>query len=316
MTTEANILLTCVGRKSYLVGIFERSERLGTLVAVDSDEEATIQFHAPHFHTVPQVVSDPQAYADALLELCEDYDIDCVVPQNDLDLVELADARERFRASGVEVTGAPPETARAVRDKIAMADWAAEHDLNYPQTWRPSEVPDDALPVIVKSRRGQGSAALDEIEDPEVLARLDGDEVVAQRMLPGAEYNLDILARRDGRVVSVVPKKKLEMRYGATHKARSVDDPELVELGVKVGAAVGHVGAIDVDVMVDEAGRRHVIDINPRVGGGFPFTSIYCPEYVDALLAVAAGDAPTPFLGEYEANRRVDREFRYFETDG
>jgi carbamoyl-phosphate synthase large subunit len=305
--------LTCVGRKSYLVDIFGQSDRLGTLVAVDSDPEANIQFHAPHFATVPQVVSEPEAYAEALLELCETHDIDCIIPQNDLDLVALADVREDFRRQGVEITGAGPEVARAVRDKLQMADWMADQGLAYPKTWRPDETPSDAFPVIVKSRFGQGSAGLQTVDDRAELAGLDGDEVVAQQMAPGTEYNLDILCRRDGEVVSVVPKEKLEMRYGSTHKAESVDRPDLVELGVEVGEAVGHVGAIDVDVMVGADDTLQVIDINPRVGGGFPFTSFFCPAYVDALLAIAGGESPEPFLGDYEAGRRVDREFRYFE---
>ena len=314
MSRAVNVLLTCVGRKSYLVGILENSSRLGTLVAVDSDQDATIQYHAPRFEVVPKVVSDPDAYLDALLDLCERRSIDCVIPQNDLDLVELADARDRFTKRGILLAGASSDVTRAVRDKLRMVDWMEEHDLPYPKTWKASEAPAEELPAIVKSRLGQGSARLERASEPSDLEGLDDREVVVQRMVDGTEYNLDILRTKEGRVVSVVPKRKLEMRWGATHKAESIDSDELIDLGIRVGQATGHVGSIDVDVMISErTGESWVIDINPRVGGGFPFTSHFCPEYVDALLAICGGEEPAAFLGDYRPDVRVDREFRYFE---
>ena len=315
MSDNVNALLTCVGRKSYLVGMFERSERLGTLVAVDSDAAATVQYHAPHFRAVPAVIDDADAYVAALLELCEEFDIDCILPQNDLDLVQLADARGRFRDAGVEVAGAPAEVARSVRDKLEMAKWMDEQGLPYPDTWLPSQVPPETFNFIVKSRSGQGGAGFTPSPTRQSLGDLDEDAYVAQQKITGVEYNLDILRSRGGEVVSVVPKRKIEMRWGATHKAESVEAPELVELGVEVGRATGHVGSIDVDVMVSEkTGEMWVIDINPRVGGGYPFTTHFCEDFTDALLAVCAGEEPDPFLGEYRRGVRVDREFRYFET--
>jgi len=316
MQSAVDVALTCVGRKSYLVGIFEQSNRLGTLAAVDANPEANIQFYADEFRVVPPVVDEPEAYVDSLVEFCEELDLDCIVPQNDLDLIVVAEARERFREHGIEVAGAPAPVTRAVGDKREMVEWMERHGLAYPRTWSPSEVPDSALPVVVKARRGQGAARFDTVRDPERLEELDPEQMVAQSQIDGIEYNLDILRSAAGEVVSVVPKRKLEMRNGATDKARSVEAPDLLELGCRIGRATEHVGSIDVDVMVDpETERAWVIDINPRVGGGFPYTSRYAPRYVDALLAICNGENPEPFVGEYRRGVRIDREFRYFEVD-
>lgn len=316
MQPQVDIVVTCAGRKSYLVEIFGRSDRMGTLAAVDADPDATIQYHAPEFRLVPPVVSEPEAYIDSLVEIGDELDIDCIVPQNDLDLVAIAEARNEFLEHGIRVAGAPASVTRAVGDKLHMADWMERHDLPYPQTWRPSKTPEQALPVVVKARRGQGSARLEKVDQRRKLEGLDPKQVVAQPMVEGTEYNLDILRTSEGEIVSVVPKEKLEMRNGATNKARSVDSSELVELGRKIGRATEHVGSIDVDVMVEaETGRTWVLDINPRIGGGFPYTNRYCSRYVDALLAICAGEAPDPFIGEYRPGVRVDREFRYFEVE-
>ncbi len=309
------MLLTCVGRKSYLVPIFESSAHLGQLVAVDADPDAAIRYHVDHFHAAPPVVTEPEAYIERLLELARSHHVDWIIPQNDLDVIELAEARPRFRAHDIEVAGADAETVRIVEDKYQCRQWMEKHDLPYPTTWAGGELETHDGSVVVKPRYGHGSKGVEVRKEGDV-SDLEGTDYVVQPELRGAEYNLDILRAPRGGVLSVVPKRKLEMRWGATHMARSVEAPELVELGVAIGEAVGHVGSIDVDVMADRSGENYqVIDINPRVGGGFPFTYHVCPRYVETLVDVCRGQSVESFLGDYESGVRIHREFEYRVVD-
>ena len=61
----------------------------------------------------------------------------------------------------------------------------------------------------------------------------------------------------------------------------------------RLGDAIGHLGPIDVDVMLTGDGPV-VLDINARTGGGFPFTASFCPQYVDAILQIALGGSHGP----------------------
>lgn len=241
--------------------------------------------------------------------------IDWIIPQNDLDVLELAEARPRFRAHDIEIAGADAETVRIVEDKYRIRRWMERHDLPYPTTWAGGALDTYDGSVVVKPRYGHGSKGV-EIRREGDVSDLEGETHVVQPELEGPEYNLDILRGPDAGVLSVVPKRKLEMRWGATHMARSVDSPELVDLGVAIGEAVGHVGAIDVDVMADRSeDDYYVIDINPRVGGGFPFTYHVCPAYVEALVDLCRGQSVDPFLGEYASDVRIHREFQYRPVD-
>ena len=131
-----------------------------------------------------------------------------------------------------------------------------------------------------------------------------------QEYLDGDEYNLDVLRDAHGQVVAVSVKQKLEMIGGSTDRAVSIRSPELCRLGARLADELCALGSIDVDV-IGSRGRAFVIDINPRLGGGFPFTATYGPRYVDLLLEVCLGRSVGPFFPDYEHGLLVCREHTY-----
>jgi carbamoyl-phosphate synthase large subunit len=300
---RANVLLTISGRKPYLVPILRRSARAGTIAAVDADPSATIRSFADRFREVPSV-ADEASYVSALLECAEAWSIDAVLPQNDIDLAPLARASEAFAERGVRVLGASAEVVDAMGDKLAAARFFESHSIPHvPTVLAPGEPP--SYPAIAKPRVGQGSVGLVRGLGPRDVSAL-APTLVVQPELAGEEHHLDILRTAAGTVVSVVPKRKLAMLHGSTDRAVSVRSERLVELGVALGAALGHVGSVDVDVMMTSDGPA-VLDVNLRLGGGFPMTAEACPRYVDALLAIAVGEEPLPFLGDYAIGVEVHR---------
>ena len=62
------------------------------------------------------------------------------------------------------------------------------------------------------------------------------------------------------------------MRSGETDKAITVNLPEVHEIGRIIGDALGHIGNLDVDIMQRADGTYCVLELNPRFGGGFPFS--------------------------------------------
>jgi len=112
----------------------------------------------------------------------------------------------------------------------------------------------------------------------------------------------------------VVVKRKLAMRDGSTDKAISVRDETLEALGTQLGHALELEGSADVDLFVTDSGPV-VIDVNPRVGGGFPFTAQICPSYVDGLLMIALRQSPG-HVASYAGGIEIHRETRYYRIPG
>lgn len=306
---RTNLLLTFSGRKSYVRDALARSPRAGALVCADADPDAPIRARAPHFAHVPRL-AEPVRYLGALEQLCKAHAIDALLPLNDADVCLLTSERERFAAAGSRVLGAPAETTAVLCDKLRAAAWLAERGFRTPETWLAR---DPAAPRrgarIAKERFGQGSQGFQLLEagaEPAALA----PSLVVQPFLDGRHFDLDVLRAPDGRVVSVVPKEKLESAGGTASKTRSLADPRLIDLGVALGEAVGHVGVIDVDVIAC-GDTLYVLEINPRLGGCFPFACLFCPELPDALLAIARGESPAPFLGAFRAGVLAFREWTF-----
>ena len=100
-----------------------------------------------------------------------------------------------------------------------------------------------------------------------------GDEyIMIQEKLTGKEFGLDVMNDLEGNNVAISVKQKLAMRAGETDKAITVDLPEVRDIGETIGHNLRHIGNLDVDIMQRANGDYCVLELNPRFGGGFPFS--------------------------------------------
>ena len=107
--------------------------------------------------------------------------------------------------------------------------------------------------------------------------------------MTGQEHGLDIINNLDGLYITTFVKRKLTMRAGETDRAVTVENAEIKQLGEKIGQNLGHIGNLDCDVMVGSKGLC-VLELNPRFGGGYPFSQIAGANIPAALIAWANGE--------------------------
>ena len=106
----------------------------------------------------------------------------------------------------------------------------------------------------------------------------------------------------NGNNVSVSVKQKLAMRAGETDKAVTRDLPEVREMGRKIGEALKHIGNLDVDIMQRANGEYCVLELNPRFGGGFPFSYEAGVNMPKAIINWVKGEPvdPAMLVPEYD----------------
>jgi len=291
-----NVLFTCAGRRTYLLKYFKENLSEGDkVVATDMQLSAPALQVADVKKQVPAVY-DPM-YIDITLDICKEQKIDALLCLNDLELPILAKNRASFESLGVKVIVSDPDVIDITFDKYKTAQWIELLGLNAPKTYVRLEDARKALaageivfPLFMKPRWGSGSIGLETIEDMEeleiyyhllmkkikksILATASvGDEyIMIQEKLTGKEYGLDVMNDLEGNNVGVSVKQKLAMRAGETDKAITVDIPELYEIGRKIGENLRHIGNLDVDIMQRANGNYCVLELNPRFGGGYPFS--------------------------------------------
>lgn len=314
-----NVLLTCAGRRNYLIKAFQEAlQGQGHVYATDAHPEAPALQEADRGFTLPPV--HHADYAPGLLQLCQEQEIGLLVPLNDLELPQLSEMSAGLQAIGTTAVVSSPAVIETCGDKFATFQFLRQQGISTPGTYLTlaetvAEIECDKLlwPVVVKPRWGSGSIGIEIAHDAEELQlayRFAGKAVrrsclahisqaepkhclVIQERIAGDEYGLDIINDLNGRYVTTLSKRKLSMRAGETDRAVTVHDQQLELLGKRIGEALGHIGNLDCDVIVSNDGPV-VLEMNPRFGGSYPFSHQAGANLPAALLAWARGETPQP----------------------
>jgi carbamoyl-phosphate synthase large subunit len=314
-----NVLLTCAGRRTYAVEAFKQAVGdQGGVFACDSSADAPALQQADKAFIVPHV--SHEGYVDALLAICDDHQIGLLVPTYEPELLLLATHRVRFLAIGTLPLVSSPEIVATCYDKLATSDFLLNCGLGIPHTFDSLDGARAALsrgditfPLVVKPRWGVSSIGMQCPEDDEelelscklakkqiercLLAEISATDsqhcILIQERLLGEEYGMDVINDLNGNYVCTFVKRKLRMWAGQTDRAVTVRNDRLEMIGQLIGEKLGHVGLLDCDAFVTEHGC-YVIDLNPRVGGGYPYSHIAGANFPAALIAWATGQQPDP----------------------
>ena len=319
-----NLLLTSVGRRSYLVKYFKEALEGKGQVHVSNSTGVNPCFHqADHSVVTPLVYSEE--YIPFLLDYCQKHHIDAVLSLLDLDLPVLAAHKERFEEIGVRLLVSDSRVIEICNDKWKTYQFLCDNGFHAPATW----IDMDALrgeemrfPLFIKPRWGMGSLSIYDAENEQELsvlfqktknaikrsamlkyeAKQDMEQcVLIQEKLNGQEYGLDVINDLAGNYQTTIVKKKLAMRAGETDCAQVQDVPFLKELGRKISAALGHIGNLDVDVFVVD-GEPYVLEMNARFGGGYPFSHLAGVNLPRAIVSWLEGKPTQPELLQATAN--------------
>jgi carbamoyl-phosphate synthase large subunit len=83
-----------------------------------------------------------------------------------------------------------------------------------------------------------------------------------------------VLVNRRGKCVCAIPRRRIEVRSGEVFKGVTCRRDELIDLGTRIAEALpGAFGPLNIQMFFDETrGEIRVIEINPRLSGGFPLS--------------------------------------------
>lgn len=312
-----NLLLTSVGRRTYLVEYFKQVP--GVRVFVANSSPLSPAFAAADGTVVTPLIYE-EAYIPFLLEYCKKEQIQVLLSLFDIDLPVLARHKKEFREAGVQVIVSDPEVVEVCNDKLLMNIFLKERNLATPDCYLSPEEAKEAIedgeltyPVMIKPRWGMGSLAIYQADNEAELdvlyekTRRDieacylkyeshedpAHAVLIQQMVAGQEYGLDIINDLTGKYCSTIVKEKIAMRSGETDVARIVDMPELKQTGQQVAEELKHIANLDMDIILSH-GIPYIIDMNARFGGGYPYSHMAGANLPRAIINWAQGQEVSP----------------------
>lgn len=292
-----NILFTCAGRRNYLINYFKEALKdTGKVFATDMQLTAPALVDADVAIEVPPIYSDN--YIDSLLNIISANKIDCIISLNDLELPILSKWKKNIESTGAKVIVSDERAIKIAFDKWETMKFLESSGLKSPKTFIDYNIAKEAIqngelkfPLVIKPRWGSASIGIDFPENFEefelayklqtirlkrtILAEASKEDIdhaiLIQEKISGIEYGMDVLNDFDGNYVATFIRQKLQMRSGETDKAISVIDKELEKIGEIIGKNLRHIGNLDCDVFVSN-GELYVLELNPRFGGGYPFS--------------------------------------------
>jgi carbamoyl-phosphate synthase large subunit len=314
--SKLNVLITCAGRKVAIVDALRRAMRQlgieGAIVGTDaSPMSATLQV-CDYRYLVPPA-SDP-AYIPTLLSLCREHEIGLLLPLIDVDLLALAEQREAFIAVGVTPLISQPEVIRICRDKRATQQFFEQHHIPAARTISEQELAAGSVsyPLFIKPYNGSGSINSFKVMTEEELRFFLQyvPEPLVQEYATGQEYTIDALVDLNGRIINVVPRRRIEVRAGEISKGVTAKDWRIMGASITLLETLNAVGPITLQCFVDQEHIRFT-EINPRVGGGLPLTIAAGADYALQIVQMALGMRVEPCVGQFVDDYYM---FRYEEA--
>lgn len=315
-----NVLVTAGSRRVPLVQAFQRALSAsggGVVVVTDVNPMSPAVYAADRAFRVP--LSKDPGYIDQILAVAIGEGVGLVVPTIDDELELFGRATGRFAAAGIRVAVSRPETTALCDDKFATCSLLRERGVAAAESWLPQDLPAvPSFPLFVKPRRGRGGVGAYAIRNARDLAFfLDyvADPIV-QEYLDGPEFTIDLLCGFDGRVLSIVPRRRDVIRAGVIDRGCTVNNPALLALAESCAAALPFIGAVNIQCRVVK-GRPVVFEINPRFSGGIPLTIESGADFPRMLVDLAAGREVAPAIGRFRDQLwMTNYEASVFLTDG
>jgi carbamoyl-phosphate synthase large subunit len=310
-----NILFTCAGRRNYLLNFFkDELKGNGLIMAADMQMSAPAMAVADKIFLVQPVYSE--GYIEGLVKICQENKINALISLNDLELPLLSKHKVDFAKVGTKVIIADSAAIDISFDKKRTIEFANSIGIKTPKTYTnyneaiaALEQRELSFPLVVKPRWGSASIGLEfpiNLEEFELAFRLlklrlgrtmlaqasksdFENAILIQEKIEGIEYGIDILNDFNGKTQQVYVKEKLAMRAGETDKSVLREKPLIEAIGFKIGNTLNHIGNLDCDVF-EKDDEYYLLEMNPRFGGGYPFTHYSGGNYVKAIITWLNGE--------------------------
>jgi len=303
-----NILLTSVGRRSYMVDYFKEAiDNFGEIHV--SNSHYTIAMESADKYIITPLVYD-EKYISSLLNYCIDNSIGAILSLFDLDLLVLAENMELFKRNGISLILAPVTSILICNDKWETYNFLTKNNINTPKTFLSINTAIESInkgilayPLVIKPRWGTGSLGIyfaDNEEELKILykkskkiifnsylkyesSRTLMDPIIIQEYMDGQEYGLDVLNDLKNNYVQTYVKEKVEMREGETMIGKTVNNSPFEFIAMKLSMLMEHKGILSVDCFRTD-NDIYVTEMNCRLSGHYPLSHLAGVNFPKQLL--------------------------------
>ncbi|MEB3357727.1 MAG: ATP-grasp domain-containing protein [Synechococcales bacterium] len=274
-TPSVTALVTGVGAPVG-VGIIKalRASSLAVrIIGVDCEPLAQGLFRVDRPYVVPSARPDPRTYLNALINICQQEQVDILFSGWEGELPLLANHKAEIEAQTEAILPFAPDATLKALDKwltfkvlqafkVPVPDTVCPLDREALAAFRDTH----AYPYIIKPRRGSGGRGLVLVQSDEELdffSRYITDPIVQEQLLPDdQEYTVGTFLQADQTPVGAFSMKR-SLSGGLSYRMESNHNPDACAIALQAVAAIGAIGIANVQMRWTPQGFK-VFEINPR----------------------------------------------------
>ena len=229
---------------------------------------------------------DAPKILEDLSEVINKLSINVIIPF--LDPATLVAAKLKERCPNVFIPVSYYNDCNTFFNKQKANTWFIENGFQIPDII-------NTLPFIAKPKNGSASKGIivvaSEMEKTFFYEKYGASDYVIQKFIKGEEYTIDCYVSMKRHILSVVPRKRIEVVSGEVTRTVTIRDEGIINLSSDILEKSKLIGPITIQCIKEiRTGNIFVIEINPRFGGG-------------VICSIEAGaDIPYLLLCDYLGN--------------
>ena len=274
-----NILVTSAGRRVSLIKAFRKSIKLlktnSKVFITDLDiKTSPASYFADNSFKIGYF-TDPN-YIDNLLEICLNNNISIVIPTLDTELALLTKAKNKFKNHGIHIIISSTKLIETLRDKIATNAFFNSLNVKTPIIFNKDNM---KFPVFLKPLNGSNSNGIYKAENINEIkpSDLDSKNMMILENIDSSiydEYTIDLYYDKNSSLKCVVPRIRLKVVGGESNQGVTKKNKVLDYVKDRFNFLDGAIGCLTLQVFSNKLNPLDIIgiEINPRFGGGYPFS--------------------------------------------
>jgi len=244
------------------------------LVGTDITDMSVGRLFVDKFYKVPKA-EDEEKVINRYVDIVKKENPAWIISGPEEEILILAKARKTFASLGVELLHPPVQTLEVVIDKLKVCEFFSDKaEINTPATCTFSDFTNGSLKkkFILKPKKGRGSRDTFIVRGEELLSlkkTLNSNDYIVQDFIEGEEFTVDALYDLEANLLNIIPRKRIKTDSGISVIGETQKDKNLYELVLKISGYLKFIGGNCFQFIKNLEGDYFLIDINPRLGGGF-----------------------------------------------
>ena len=276
-------------------GLIEELQKRGVkLIGIDSNPLSFGFYLLKKSYIVPQ--GDNPNFITEILKIIDVEQPNAILSGPEEELLTLSKHKKRIEEKGVLLLCPDYKYVEICADKKKTNEAFERIGIPTPKVF--NDINSVEFPCIIKPRFGRGSSDMYIAKKKEDLHFYlkNVKEPVIQEFIQGKEYTVDILADKEGQVLSVVPRLRLHTESGISVRGKTVYDKEIMDYCRKIAKELKLFGPSCIQCIRSKKGVKF-IEVNTRFGGGSILSIKADSTIISNLMKIIRGETPEPSSG-------------------